>query len=58
MRPRDRPVYVPPTGDEPLDEIEQAIVRAMVAIITRESLEEEEAEARTAGRGHTTDLGQ
>jgi hypothetical protein len=30
------PLYVPPTGDAPLDEIEQALVRALVAVIVEE----------------------
>jgi hypothetical protein len=31
-----RQLYVPPTGDEPLDEIEQALVRALVSAIVKE----------------------
>jgi hypothetical protein len=29
------PLYEPPTGDEPLDDIEQALVRALVPILVR-----------------------
>jgi hypothetical protein len=34
------PLYVPPTGDEPLDAIELALVRALVGIIVRDIREE------------------
>jgi hypothetical protein len=34
------PPYVPPTGDEPLDAIEQALVKALTAIIVRQLREE------------------
>jgi hypothetical protein len=32
--------YRPPVGDEPLDDVEQALVRALVPIITRNIREE------------------
>ncbi len=35
--------YRPPEGDEPLDEIEQALVRALVPLIAAKILEEEAA---------------
>jgi hypothetical protein len=37
------PAYEPPTGDEPLDPIQQARVRMFVRIIAREIREEEAA---------------
>ena len=36
--------YCPPVGDEPLDEIERAVIRALVSILAREIREELEAE--------------
>jgi hypothetical protein len=39
--------YEPPTGDEPLDAIEQALVRALVAVILRERREEAAVHARS-----------
>lgn len=43
MRP-----YVPPTGDEPLDRVEQARVRVYVAIILRQMREEDAARTSAA----------
>jgi hypothetical protein len=42
----------PPAGDEPLDDIEQALVRALVAIIA-EALRADAAQALTAIRDRT-----
>jgi hypothetical protein len=41
-----KPRYVPPTGDEPLDDNEWAFVRALVRIIVRELREEVRGTAR------------
>jgi hypothetical protein len=36
VTPPTLPIYVQPEGDEPLDAIEQAVVRMWIAIIVRE----------------------
>ncbi len=43
-------LYVPPSGDEPLDDIELALVRALVGIIVRELREEAVADRAEAAR--------
>jgi len=48
-----RSVYVPPTGDAPLDEIEHALVRFFVRVIVREIQEAGSAEAWSASLQHT-----
>jgi hypothetical protein len=40
------PRYEPPSADEPLDDVQRAIVRMFIAIIMRE-IREEEAAANT-----------
>jgi hypothetical protein len=52
-----RPRYVPPAGDEPLDEIELALVRALVEIIAKDIRNEQAAAEAAAREGPLTDGG-
>ena len=47
---RTLPVYVPPEfeSDEPLDEVEQALVKMFIGILTRELRAEQAAAAESA----------
>jgi hypothetical protein len=52
-----REPYVPPTGDEPLDAIELAIVRALIPVFAetiRQQLVDEQRAARDAATDTTT----
>jgi hypothetical protein len=47
VTPITRTPYEPPTGDEPLDDIERAFVRAMISALLAEIREEEAAAAQS-----------
>lgn len=49
--------YVPPTGDEPLDAVEWAIVRGLAAIFVKQIREELAAERDHDRQDHRLDAG-